>query len=292
MESRFSSIPAAARRAVQRPTLLHAVQRYWQLPVLMIVIFGALAAAVALAREPTYKAESLLVVGKVDVETPGLSGFVSTTQSLASAYSRAVGTSAVIDPASKEVGLPPSEISGRVSASPVPESPVFRVEAEASSEKEAIELSNATSKSLVRYIGNINSGATRQSDVVEDLENTLVELSRAEDRRDRLRNQARRTPSNATREALAQAEAEVQTTRLRARSLSKAYEASQTEPSTNLVQILSPARSASNDRTQTLQIYTFLGILVGLVLGIALARLRANRAAMGAARLALDDNRR
>jgi capsular polysaccharide biosynthesis protein len=288
MESRLS--PPPNRSSVQRPTLLYALQRYWLVPVVLVVVLGALGAAVALARHPTYTAESLLVVGKVDVETPGLSGFVATTQSLASAYSRAVSTGAVVDPVSKELKLKPDEVSGQVSASPVPESPVFRISADGSSKRKATDLANATSRSLVRYIGNINRSSARESQTLTDLKVALVELNRLQDRRDQLQAAERRTPTTAARTALAQAEADVQTTQLKTKSLSTAYQASQSQPSTNLVQILSPARSATSDRGQRLQIYVFLGVVFGLILGIALARLMANRAALAAARVAVRGN--
>jgi capsular polysaccharide biosynthesis protein len=290
MEARLSPITPATQ-AVQRPTLLYALRRYWFLPALLVVLLGALAAAVALARDPTYEAETLLVVGKVDVETPGLSGFVATTESLASAYSRAVQTDAVLRPAGREVGESPGEVGSKVSASPVPESPVFRVRAESSSEKSAIALANATSRSLVTYIGEINRSSPRENDVIQQLTDALVELNRLEDRRDQLRATVRQTPTEANRDALARAEAEVQTTRLRTRTLGTAYRASQSESATNLVQVLAPARDASSDRRQKLQLFVLIGVGAGLALGIALARLRANRAAAQAAGLALGARR-
>ena len=119
MEPRLSSLPAAASPA-QRPSLAHAMRRGWLLTALLVIVFGALAAAVGLARHPTYEAETLVVVGKVDVQTPGLSGFVATTQSLASAYSRAIQTNAVLKPAGKTLGLTPRQLGSEVSASPIP----------------------------------------------------------------------------------------------------------------------------------------------------------------------------
>ena len=114
-----------------------------------------------------------------------------------------------------------------------------------------------------------------------------MQLNQLTARRGRLQRIAKQNPSNANDDAVALAQAEVQTTKLRTRTLSTAYQASQSEPSTNLVQVLAPARNASSDRTQTLELFVLIGILAGLAAGISISRLSANRASDRATQLAL-----
>lgn len=263
------------------------MRRGWLPTALLVIVFGAVAAAVGLSRHPTYEAQTLVVVGKVDVQTPGLSGFVATTQSLASAYSRAIQTNAVLKPAGKTLGITPRQLGSEVSASPIPESPVFRVKADASTKEHAIAAANATSRALVTYIADINRTTPNQGSVVRTLKDALIQLNQQTAQRGRLQRIAKQNPSRANNDAVALAQAEVQTTKLRTRTLSTAYQASQSEPSTNLVQVLAPARNASSDRTQTLELFVLIGILAGLAVGIALSRLSTNRASDRASQLAL-----
>jgi hypothetical protein len=77
-------------------------------------------------------------------------------QNLASAYSRAITLDAVVEPVAAKLRVSTESLKKRLSASPVVDSPVFIVEAEASSPRQAVEIANAVSNSLTSYVTELN----------------------------------------------------------------------------------------------------------------------------------------
>src|SRR3954468_16068848 len=114
--------PSPTPLPVVRPaTLVEAVRRHWILVVVPALLCLAGAIAFGFAREPNYTAESRLVVGQVDSDTGGLSGFVATTQSLATAYSRAIDAPGVTRPVSRATRVKADNVPSHLSASAIPE---------------------------------------------------------------------------------------------------------------------------------------------------------------------------
>ena len=74
------------------------------------------------------------------------------TQSLAAVYSRAIRSTAVQTETARRFGQDSLPASDQVTATPVPDSPLIKVSAEASSERRAVALANTASRALARYV--------------------------------------------------------------------------------------------------------------------------------------------
>jgi capsular polysaccharide biosynthesis protein len=254
---------------------LGAARRHWRLALIPIVVLAALALAISLLRTPTYTAESRLIVGRVDVTTQLIPGLVLATQSLASSYSRLIGATGVVDEVARKTGASASTVSSRLSASPIPESPIIRVEAHAPSPRSAVALANAGSTALIDYVGRINASGpgpqllrqVRQASLaLAGARRAVVTATAAE--------KARSTP--ATRRVAAEATANADAALLRFITLKNAYAQTQSSLASGAdVRVIQPALGTRDDRASVLTRLLVLGIVAGLVLGIGLASLRA-----------------
>ena len=119
-----------------------------------------------LLRPPVYRAEAKLVVGKsIQLDnlaaTPGLA---LASQQLASDYSRLVSTHTVVDETARRLGRQPGDVGGRMSASPVPQSPVESfLEAHAADTTDAVAIANAGAGALVHTVNSLNQKQLQSS---------------------------------------------------------------------------------------------------------------------------------
>jgi uncharacterized protein involved in exopolysaccharide biosynthesis len=258
-----------------------AVRRHWILAALPLLAFTGLALAAGLARTPEFKAETRLAAGRVDADSPaGLAGFPATAASLAETYSRSVRGDAVVKPVARRLRAPENAIRSHLSAAPIPQTAVFRVQATSGSEEEAIRLSLLASRALVRE----SEGEARSSPGSDRL---LDRYRRAEFDRQRLRGRAERrreafeeVQTTQTRDALARARSRLAAASLNARSLRESYlDSRQSQGAESLVRIIERATAAKSDRGSVLQLLLFVAVLAGIATGVALAVVYANRRA-------------
>ena len=129
-----------------------ALRRYWLTALLPLIVLVSAAVAVGLTRDPNYTAETKLTAGRVDSGTPSsaLAGFTAASQSLAETYSRSVHSDQILRQVAEDTDTSPSVVSSKVTAAPIPNTPVFRVTAEASSPDLATKLSVACQRGLGR----------------------------------------------------------------------------------------------------------------------------------------------
>ncbi|MGN6190024.1 MAG: hypothetical protein ACTHOE_14110 [Conexibacter sp.] len=277
-----------AGRATPGTGLGRAVRRrpLWVLVPLLLLTAAGLAAG--FARAPVYSAESRLLVGKVNPSTPTLPGFVQASVALADAYSRSIGASDVVEPVAARLGLPPLTVASRLVASPVPQSPVIRVIGEGPSARAATALSALASERLVRYVAQLNASSGQGPALLAAYRRASIAYSRAVARADALAAEGGRRPSAAATRALDEARAARDAAQLRARAAGAAYVGDQQSysASTAIVSVLALAQQASSDRLHKLELLGFVGLLVGGVLGLALAWWREDRAAHRHARVA------
>jgi uncharacterized protein involved in exopolysaccharide biosynthesis len=268
-----------APRLVPRVTTLTAARRHWFLVVVITALFTAAGIAVAVARQPTYTAQTRLVVGRIDVSAPGaLATFSDATQAIASQYSRSVDAEGITRRVAPRVGLSPRQVAARVSATPIPESPVIRLSAVGTNAGEAIRLANLASSALVTFTTQLNRSNPdtarllgRFTDASRDVVKQRAELSR-------LRRRYDADPTDEKRAEMQATEVKLRVAQLQQDTLREAYDAStQSQAATSLVQVIERASTASNDRFKYLQFLGFVGFVAGLAVGLALATLRANR---------------
>lgn len=267
-------------RFMPRLGVFAAMRRHWIVFLMPVLLFVGGGVAYGLLRTPTYTASAQLTVGSLDLSQPGaLSGYASATQSLASNYSREIYAQDVRQGIERRAGARALQGSS-VTATPIPSSPVFRVDATGPASASTIRLANIASTELRRYVtrqassyGPAAAALLRQYRTVErDLSAASQTLSDA-------KNSYKAANTAANAQAVTRAQARFQAAKLRSSALSVAYQRTvQSQSAAQSVRILSRATSATSDRLSRLEIAAFAGLLLGGLLGAALATLRANGA--------------
>lgn len=258
---------------------LEAIRRHPFIAILPLLLLVGVAVAYGLLRSPIYTAESRQAVGRIDTNQPGaLAGFASATEALASNYSRAVETTAVINRASRRSGLGVLEVRRRISATPIPDSPVFRVVAKGDSQRQAVLLANTSANALRDYITRLNSRNPNAEIQFKAFEKASLEAANRQAGLDELRDDLGSEPTEAGRRTIAEQKARVDSARLDAEVARLNYTTSkQSQGNAELIQTISRARVATNDRFARLQIALFIAVSVGALLGLAGAMARSNR---------------
>jgi uncharacterized protein involved in exopolysaccharide biosynthesis len=258
-----------------------AVRRRPAWVLIPLLLLTALGIAAGLARHPVYRAESRLLVGKVNPGTPTLPGFVQASTALADAYSRSIAASDVIVPVAARLHLPPLTVAARLTASPVPQSPVIRVIGEGPDAAAATALSTLAARRLVRYVAQLNASSGDGPRLLAAYRRAAVAVSHAAVRVNALLAGFAKHPTPQLARQLDQLRADRDAARLRARAAGAAYAADQQSysASTGIVSVLALAQQASDDRLHKLELLGFVGLLVGGVLGLGLAWWREDRVA-------------
>ena len=248
---------------------VEAVLRHPFLALLPVVVLAAVALAGTLVRSPQYTAEARLNVGRIDVPAYTLPGVIYGNQSLAQSYARAITAPAVVNAATRAVRISESTALTRLTATPVPQSTVIRVDATGASKESAIALANAAGRGLTTYVIKLNQNAQANT-VLRDYQRAQSDVDAAQ----RRVGSAQRSGNAAT---VQQAQVNLQTAQLKASTLEQRYrfESGNAAPP-NLVQMLSPATTATSDFSSRLQEVLLIGLVAGVVVGLALALLRAN----------------
>jgi uncharacterized protein involved in exopolysaccharide biosynthesis len=251
----------------------------WWVVLVSIVVFVGAGAAFALLRTPTYTATARLAVGRIDITSPGaLSGYAIATESLATGYSRTVTALAVAKEVSDATGISVKDVQSHVSSTPVPESPVFRIEGSAPNARQAIVLANAASHSLIQYTAKLNQSNPDSARLYRRYKAAILHRKLAKQQLNVARGDAAARPSPAAEEEVDVARSEVEGSSLQVEALAKAYTASiQSQVATQLIQVISPATEASSDKRSTFMIFTFIGLVIGLLVGAAVAFVRETR---------------
>src|SRR5262249_28848812 len=144
----------APPRALGTVSPSYALRRYWLLLFVCAVMLAAGGVAAGIQRTPVYTASAQLGVGTTNANTPqALGGFASSAPTLAAAYSRAIVAQNVVGPVASKLHLTADAVRSKVVASVVPQTPVLRIDATASSSAQAVALANASSTALVNYVG-------------------------------------------------------------------------------------------------------------------------------------------
>jgi capsular polysaccharide biosynthesis protein len=249
------------------PNPFQAVARHPFLTLLPILVLVGAAVALGLTREPTYTSDARLSVGDLNPGQQTAPGVVEANQQLASAYSRAITAEEVVQNVSERTRMPPGVVASRLSASPVPKSPLMTVKATGPTRAQAVRLANAATGALVGYVRSVSAANAGANDALRRYQEAQAAVKRAEDR---LNNAVTPADIDKARSALAGA-------KLKARGLKGAYLAQAGSSGTTPVAVLNRAEDASSDSTKTLRLYVVIGGLAGVFLGVALATSVASR---------------
>lgn len=248
------------------------------LAVLPVVLLVAAAVAVGLLRDPVYSSEARINVGRTDVPAYTLQEVVLGNATLAASYARAFEAPQVIAAGARAAGISEEDARGRVLGSQVPRSTLIRIDAIGDSAEEARELANGVAEGLIDYVRVLN---------VRQQETRLIERYRQAQRRTdraRRRYQAARRDAPDSSRAVEQARLDLLTAQLRSQTLSTRVVQTGATPAQNALQLVVPAADAASDRNSVLGRLVLIALAAGVLLGIALALLRANAALLRARR--------
>lgn len=268
--------PRGGRRVLEaikeRPALFLA-------PVAIGLVLGLLA---GLLRSPTYTAESRLAIARVSVATQALPGFAAGVQDLAVTYSRLATADDVTKEAARLLSTTPDDLEGRVTGSPIPKSPLFRIEATGASADEAIATANATGQALRTYVSDLNADNPDSERIYGAFLLAARDRVEAERAVRAAEAAASRRPNPRTLQRLVNAQSRAAGAALRADSLRDQYTQSIAGTgSASLLQVVNPASSATSDRGNSIQRLAVLGLLFGLFIGLLLVMLWPSAAEQG-----------
>lgn len=267
---------------VRRPLLV-------LLPILLIMLP---ALAWVYTTPATYRAQSEILVGRIDVEANAVPGFVSAVQQLAGTYARLVNTTDVAALAAEQLAVPVDEVRDNVTGSPVPESSIIAIEASADDQASALALAEASSASLIAYVRQQSTPVSADDETLADYRKSALDLNlararvaNAETARDRAVDQGTAAQRTAAEVALAEAQADVAASQLRVDTLAGVFGNNQrggTER--NSLQAINEPLALGSDRRAKLQLAIGASLVLGMAVGFALVTLRANLPALRAAR--------
>ena len=166
-----------------------SARNHWQLVAACTLVGVLLGAVFGSVKTPNYTAESRLFVGKTAQlsNLASIPGLDAAGQSLAASYSRLATTDEVLQATAKSLG---GSIDGSLSASPIPQSPIVRVEGTATTNEGALAIAEAGSKALVAAVDRLNADQDKSADaILKKYEKADLELVAAQAALQALKNQ-------------------------------------------------------------------------------------------------------
>jgi capsular polysaccharide biosynthesis protein len=268
-----------------------SARQHWRMILLIILVALLIATAAAFVRSPTYTAEARLIVGKTTqldnlAATPGLS---VAGQELAASYSRLMSTPSVQNDVARRLG---GSLVGEVTATPIPQSPIIRVDGTAASGDRAKAVANAGARALIQAVDRVNTAQQALNDkLLQQYQTADTQLLRDTQTLQALQAQLAQASASASeglRQQVLTAQTQVDTDNLRLRAIENDFQSAHTpgQLDQQVVQRLGAAGGATSDRDTFLEMALIgglvAGILVGVLLSVALDR-RAGSAASGSA---------
>jgi hypothetical protein len=132
--------------------------RGWAIVIAVALGFVVAAIVVGLVRKPTYSAESDMNVGAVNLRVQAQSGYTAGAEALASSYSRVVMSDTIVRPVARELQFAPDVVKKRLTATPVPDEPQFRILATGPTPADAIGLADAATRQIQTYAEQSTTG--------------------------------------------------------------------------------------------------------------------------------------
>jgi uncharacterized protein involved in exopolysaccharide biosynthesis len=242
-----------------------AIRRHKKL-IAIFAVLGVLAgAALGLVRPATYQAAATLQVGQVNPNSPGFASYTQSSSSLATAFSRAIAAAPVLATVERKLHIAKRKASSRLSAEPIPLSPAFRVLATGPSAAKAKRLANVAAAGVIAYENHSNSANPEAASLLAAYRRASLELSEAS--------------AAVANGGDLRAKAEQSAAKIKLKAIATAYVATvgSQPPREGFISLLAGATSAASNRNSRIQLYGFLGLLLGLLAGCGVAVLRDRR---------------
>jgi hypothetical protein len=276
----------------ERPTTFRAILRHWYIVLICAVLGAACGGVYAFKRPPVYTATARLSAISVNASNAAsLAGSLEAGQELAGTFARVVQSSQVANAVAKALHTTPQWAAAHVSGTPVPTSPFVMINANASSPPIAKTAANAALKAVDQYARNLLSASSGAPAMLAKIRQYSIRAARAENHLGHLKGQAagqaRRasllgetstTPSPGLQKQIEQATAEVADAQAQLTGAQSAYtQQAENQLGSRQTVSSSQALTAASDRRQVAQIAILLGLLCGLLVGIAGATAIASR---------------
>jgi capsular polysaccharide biosynthesis protein len=266
-----------------RPRIAGPLEAFLRHPVLTLlpaILLVAGAVGLGTQRDPEYKSHARITVGNTNVNAFLIEKVVAGNQAIAGSYARAIAARPVAIAAARDAGISPGQAADRLDASQVPGSTLISVQAKGSSPRAAVALANAGATNLITYVRRVN-----ETDEPDRLFKQYQKAQAAARRAERRTIALLRRDDNSR--AAAEAKVAQDLARLKAEDLANRYRAASAEAeAASRLTLIAPAADADSDRREVLEQLLIVSIVGGLVLGFALALLRANWRLLGALRRA------
>jgi capsular polysaccharide biosynthesis protein len=282
----------------ERPTTLRATRRYWYILLICAVLGAACGAVYAFKRPPAYTATARLSALSVNTSNAAaLAGSLQAAEELAGTFARVVQSTQVADEVAKTLDTNPEWVIAHVNGTPVPSSPFVMISANASSPGIATKAANAALQAVAVYARKLVSASAGGPALLAKVHADSIQLSRAETHLGHLKSQAAReasssslgstgttgtqtTPDPRLQRQIEQATADVTDAETQLNGVQLAYtQQVENQLGSRQTVTVSPAVTATSDRTQVAEIAILLGLLIGLLLGLAAAVALASRTA-------------
>jgi hypothetical protein len=169
-------------------------------------------------------------------------------------------------------------VSGGLSATPLPNTPLIKVTAEATSATGATALANAGAAALVDYVNHEVRATDVTGTLTKRYKSAALAYRQTKDRSDRMERRYELHHTRRNKTARDESGAATDSALLTLQTLRASYEqAVAGGVASAAVQPFARAGPASSDRSRTMQILVFVGVLGGIAAGVALALLRTYR---------------
>jgi uncharacterized protein involved in exopolysaccharide biosynthesis len=258
----------------ERPegTLMTAIGYNKLLIAACAVLFAIVGAVIGYTRQPTYESAATLQVGQVNPNSPGFASYTQSATSLATAFSRAITAEPVLKRIEEKTGLPTEKAAARLSAEPIPQAPVFRVIAQGTSAKEAKRIAAVAASSLVAYENKLNSANPQSKSLLKSYQGAALELNHA-------KAKTKEARESGDAEKLLKAKAAQAASQVNVKAIGNAFVSTVTSqpPREGFVSVLAGPTSATGGRKSKIELYGFIGLLAGIVIGCGVAYLRERR---------------
>jgi hypothetical protein len=270
---RFAPGNGAGRGRPPSRSLGSSIARHPFLAILPAIFLLAAGIVAGTKKHPTYSASATINVGKSDIITQATPGYVQAAQVLASSYSRVVMSQHVSVPVAHALGESVGAVSTHLVAAPIPDEPTFTITATSSSSQGAIKLDNAAVNAVVHFA---NVSQTQQGSPSQLLSQYVADQSRADALHSKSASLAGKMSSGVggvTQAQVTKAQVAAQVAALQAQAAGAAYSSLTENGVAPVLDVFDTATDATGNRTTNIEKYAVIGLVAGLVLGVALAAL-------------------
>ncbi|MEJ5866163.1 hypothetical protein WDV85_00245 [Pseudokineococcus sp. 5B2Z-1] len=260
---------------------LTALRRHWVVGAVLTIAGALVGAAVGAATPATYTSESRVAVGSNDLLALSVPGYAYAASQLAESTARYVDNSQALGALEPVLGADADEVD-EVSASPIPESNIIRVEVSAATQEVATRGTAAITDYLLEQSARVNTNSDADELLAQyaDLSREVAQVTAERDRlsADIQSASAIAPPSAEVQAQLVDLEAQLSVLTARQNALEARYEdAVTTEDLSYQLVTVAAAEPSFDTATTQVQRYGLLGLVAGLLVGLLAAVLLERR---------------